>query len=60
MVFVKSKGTYDAYVRTVFAFEAGNFETASEYKQMVHLNLNETDWSWEWIEEPVAIPNEKG
>ena len=47
MVFVKNKGTYDAYVRTVFAFEAGNFETASEYKQMVHLNLNETEWTWE-------------
>ena len=60
MVFVKNKGTYDAYVRTVFAFEAGNFETASEYKQMVHLNLNETEWTWEWLEEPVEIPNADG
>ena len=60
MVFVKNKGNYDAYVRTVFAFEAGNYENLDEFKAKMHLNLNETDWSWEWIEEPVAIPNEKG
>ena len=60
MVFVKNKGNYDAYVRTVFAFEAGNYENLDEFKAKMHLNLNETDWSWEWIEDPVAIPNEKG
>ena len=60
MVFVKNKGTYDAYVRTVFAFEAGNFESASEFLKMVHLNLNETNWTWEWNEEPVEIPNAEG
>ena len=26
MVFVKNKGTYEAFVRTVFAFEAGQYE----------------------------------
>ncbi|MBQ5657729.1 MAG: BspA family leucine-rich repeat surface protein [Bacteroidaceae bacterium] len=55
MVFVKNKGDYDAFVRTVFAFEAGNYETLDEFNAKVHLNLNDTDWSWEWVEEPVAI-----
>ena len=60
MVFVKNKGSYDAYVRTVFAFEAGNFETASEFLKMVHLNLNDTNFTWEWVEDPAEIPNEEG
>ena len=55
MVFVKNKGDFDAYVRTVFAFEAGNYETLADYLADVHLNLNETDWSWEWSEPPVTI-----
>lgn len=55
MVFVKNKGTYDAYVRTIFAFEAGNYTTADEFKGMMHLNLNSTDWTWQWLEEPVTI-----
>ena len=55
MVFVKNKGTYDAYVRTVFAFEAGNYTTVDEFKSMVHLNLNETDWTWAWELAPVTI-----
>ena len=57
MVFVKNKGSYDAYVRTVFAFEAGNYKTAQEFQKMVHLNLNSTDYTWEWLEEPVSIGN---
>ena len=60
MVFVKNKGDYDAYVRTVFAFEAGNYTTLEEFQKMVHLNLNDTDWTWEWAETPVAIPNADG
>ena len=55
MVFVKNKGKSDAYVRTVFAFEAGNYTTLDEFQSMMHLNLNETDWTWEWIEAPVTI-----
>ena len=60
MVFVKNKGDYDAYVRTVFAFEAGNYTTLAEFQKMVHLNLNDSDWTWEWAETPVVIPNADG
>ena len=59
MVFVENKGNYDAYVRTVFAFEAGNYETLDEFKAMMHLNLNTTNWSWEWQLEPVTIGGSK-
>ena len=59
MVFVKNKGDYDAYVRSVFAFEANGY-TLDQFKDLFHLNLNDTDWTWEWVEEPVAIPNEDG
>ena len=55
MVFVKNKGNYDAYVRTVFAFEAGNYTTLDEFNAQVHLHLNETDWTWEWLPTPVTI-----
>ena len=60
MVFVKNKGDYDAYVRSVFAFEAGKYTTLDEFRSMVHLNLNTTDYTWEWVETSVAIPNEDG
>ena len=55
MVFIKNKGDYDAFVRTVFAFEAGNYKTLDQFKSMMHLNLNETDYTWEWVETPVTI-----
>ena len=55
MVFVKNKGKSDAYVRTVFAFEAGSYETLDQFKAMMHLNLNETDFTWDWIATPVTI-----
>ncbi len=51
MVFVKNTGDYDAYVRLYFAFEAGNYVRYDRFKNMVHLNLNETDWTWTWPEE---------
>ena len=60
MVFVKNKGTYDAFVRTVFAFEAGNYTTLAQFKSMVHMNLNESHYAWEWVETPVEIPNAEG
>ena len=60
MVFIKNKGDYDAFVRTVFAFEAGNYTTLDQFKSMVHMNLNESDYAWEWVETPVEIPNEEG
>ena len=59
MVFVKNKGDYDAYVRSVFAFEAGNYETKDEFLQMVHLNLNTTDYTWDWQLTPVTIGQSK-
>ena len=59
MVFVKNKGDFDAYVRSVFAFEANGY-TLDEFKELFHLNINETDWTWEWEEEPVSIPGEDG
>ena len=57
MVFVKNKGDYDAYVRTWFAFEAGNYTTLDEFLNMVHLNLNTNEEAveWSWILEPVTI-----
>ena len=55
MVFIKNKGDYDAFVRTVFAFEAGKYTTLAEFRNMVHLNLNETEYTWEWVENPVTI-----
>ena len=60
MVFVKNKGDYDAYVRSVFAFETGKYTTLDEFQKMVHLNRNDTDWTWEWVEQSVAIPNADG
>ncbi len=55
MVFVKNKGDWDAYVRTVFAFEAGSYTNLTDYLNDVHLNLNETDWAWSWVETPITI-----
>ena len=55
MVFIKNKGDYDAYVRSVIAFEAGNYTTLDEFLKMVHLNINTEDYTWEWVEAPTAI-----
>ena len=55
MVFIKNKGKSDAYVRSIFAFEAGKYTTLDEFKSMMHLNLNETDYEWEWLPTPVII-----
>ena len=59
MVFVKNKGSYDAYVRSIFAFEANGY-TLDQFKALFHLNINETDWTWEWEETPVTIPGSEG
>ncbi len=55
MVFVKNKGDFDAYVRTVFAFETLPEWDYAEFCDKIHLNLNETDWTWDWVEVPVEI-----
>lgn len=59
MVFVKNKGDYDAYVRSVIAFEAGNYNTLDEFLSMVHLNVNTADWTWDWVKTPVTIGESK-
>ena len=59
MVFVKNKGSYDAYVRSIFAFEANGY-TLDQFKALFHLNINETDWTWKWEENPVSIPGAEG
>ena len=47
MVFVKNKGDYGAYVRSVFAFEVNGY-SYDEFKANFHLNLNTIDWTWTW------------
>ena len=55
MVFVKNKGDYDAFVRCVMAFEAAPDWSFDDFQSKVHLNLNDTDWTWQWVETPVSI-----
>ncbi len=57
MVFIRNKGDYDAYVRSVFAFEAGSDWDFAEFQKKVHLNVNtDTDVVvWDWLETPVTI-----
>ena len=57
MVFIKNKGDYDAFVRSVFAFEAVPGWDFATFKSKVHLNLNTNEdvVTWEWIETPVSI-----
>ena len=50
MVFVRNTSDYDAYVRIFFAFEAGAYTNLNQFNEKVHLNLNTTDWTWEWDE----------
>lgn len=54
MVFVKNTGDLPASVRTVFAFECGDYSW-DEFQTMIHMNLNDTDYFWEWIQTPVEI-----
>ena len=44
-VFVENTGKSDAYVRTVFAFEAGTLSQA-EWHEMIHLSTNSHHWQW--------------
>jgi len=53
--YTKNRGDFDAYVRTVIAFEAGSYTTLDEFNAKMHLNLNTTDWTWEWVETPMTI-----
>ena len=60
MVFVENTGDYSAYVRIYFAFEAGNYATFERFREMIHINLNDTadEWVWEWI--PFLATNNEG
>ncbi len=57
MVFVRNTGNTEVYVRVCFAFEAGNYVWKSHFDRMVHLNKNETDWTWNWGDEKVVEIN---
>ena len=35
-------------------------KTLDQFRSMVHMNLNETDYTWKWVETPVEIPNAEG
>ena len=48
MVFVKNSGNIGAYVRNYFACEAGRYTTLADFQSKIHLNLNTTDWTWQW------------
>ena len=54
LITVENTGDYEAFVRTVIAFEAGSY-TFEQFQEKMHLNLNDTDWDWEWVTEPVII-----
>lgn len=48
-VFVENTGKSDAYVRTIFAFEAGEL-TFAEWDKMMHWNINGVHWDWNGFE----------
>ena len=54
-VFVKNKGDYSAYVRTIFAFEATPDWSFADFQRLIHLNKNEKDWTWKWVPTSVKI-----
>ncbi len=46
MVFVENTGSNPAYVRTVFAFEAGGMTADEMNNKLIHWNRNSTHWQW--------------
>jgi hypothetical protein len=54
LITVENTGDYEAFVRTVLAFEAGSY-TFEQFQEKIHLNLNQNDWDYEWVTEPVII-----
>jgi hypothetical protein len=54
LITVENTGDYEAFVRTVLAFEAGSY-TFEQFQKKIHLNLNQNDWDYEWVTEPVII-----
>ena len=45
-VFVENTGKSDAYVRTVFAFEAGSMTADDMNDKLLHTNTNAGAWTW--------------
>ena len=45
-VFVENTGKSDAYVRTVFAFEAGSMTADDMNDKLLHYNVNDGAWTW--------------
>lgn len=56
-VFVKNTSTSDAKLRTVFAFEIGEYKSIEEFKSVIMLNTNAAHWSWDWNGEICKIGN---
>ena len=54
IITVTNTGDYKAYVRTIIAFEAGGYAW-EQFQEKLHLNINATDWSWEWLTTPIII-----
>lgn len=60
-VFVKNTGKSDAYVRTLFAFEAGPADgeclinADNINNKLIHWNRNETHWDWTDFSEDMSI-----
>ena len=53
-VFVENIGSSDAYVRTWFAFEQGDY-TEAELDKLLGINFNMTHWSYDIVDNNVAI-----
>lgn len=57
-VFVKNTGSSDAYVRTWFAFEQGDY-TEAELNKLLGINFNKNHWSYDIVANNVEIGNGK-
>jgi len=55
MVFVENTGISDAYVRTVFAFEAGTMTAEQINNKLIHWNRNTDHWSWTDFSDDMTI-----
>lgn len=53
-VTVKNVGESDAYIRTVFAFEAGNIDELDDFEKVIKLQFNK-DVEVNWVEGSVTI-----
>lgn len=54
-VFVENTGKTDAYVRTIFAFEAGSLTVDEINNGLIHWNRNGNNWKWSDFSENMKI-----